>query len=63
MGRLNSNPIVNIRNTIPNSTKCLLDSESGNTPKPGSQIDRKSCEPIGGLTSLIEQSKEAIESK
>ena len=36
---------------------------SGNFPKPGSQIDRKSCEPIGGLTSLVEPSKEGIESK
>ena len=32
LGKLNSNPIVNIKNTMPNSTKCLLDSESGNTP-------------------------------
>ena len=46
------------------STKSILSELAlGNTPKPGSQIDRKSCEPIGGLTSLIEQSKEAIESK
>ncbi len=46
------------------STKSILSElASGNSPKPGSQIDRKSCEPIGGLTSLIQQSKEAIESK
>ena len=46
------------------STKSILSElASGNSPTPGSQIDRKSCEPIGGLTSLIQQSKEAIESK
>ena len=46
------------------STKSILSElASGTSPKPGSQIDRKSCEPIGGLTSLIQQSKEAIESK
>ena len=46
------------------STKSVLSElASGNFPKPGSQIDRKSCEPIGGLTSLVEPSKEAIESK
>ena len=29
LGKLNSKPIVNIKNTIPNSTKWRLDSESG----------------------------------
>ncbi len=33
LGRLNSKPIVNIKNTIPNSTKWRLDSESGRIPK------------------------------
>ena len=32
----------------------LTQLELGETPKPGSQIDRKSCEPIGGLTALSE---------
>ena len=46
------------------STKSILSElASGNSPKPVSQIDRKSCEPIGGLTSLVEQSKKVIESK
>jgi|OM-RGC.v1.032401822 hypothetical protein len=31
-GRLNSRPIVNIRKTIPNSTKCFTDSVFGNKP-------------------------------
>tara|TARA_B100000315_G_C14571687_1_gene585898 strand:- start:1673 stop:2284 length:612 start_codon:yes stop_codon:yes gene_type:complete len=30
----------------------LTELRHGQTPKTGSQIDRKSCEPIGGLTSL-----------
>ena len=33
LGKLNSKPIVNIKNTIPNSTKWRLDSESGRIPK------------------------------
>ena len=33
LGRLNSKPIVNIKKTIPNSTKCRLDSESGRIAK------------------------------
>jgi len=28
--------------------------KAGRAPKPGSQIGRKSCEPMGGLTSLTE---------
>ena len=32
LGKLNSRPIVNIKKTMPNSTKCLLDSESGKIP-------------------------------
>ncbi|MDG2034709.1 MAG: NAD(P)H-dependent oxidoreductase subunit E, partial [Rhodospirillales bacterium] len=39
------------------STKSILTQlELGETPKPGSQIGRKSCEPIGGLTALTENS-------
>ena len=39
------------------STKTILTQlELGGTPKPGSQIGRKSCEPIGGLTALTENS-------
>ena len=39
------------------STKSILTQlELGGTPKPGSQIGRKSCEPIGGLTALTENS-------
>ena len=35
------------------STESILtELKHGQTPKTGSQIDRKSCEPIGGLTSL-----------
>ena len=35
------------------STESILtELKLGQTPKTGSQIDRKSCEPIGGLTSL-----------
>ncbi|MEK9679442.1 MAG: NADH-quinone oxidoreductase subunit NuoE [Rhodospirillaceae bacterium] len=35
------------------STESILTQlKLGETPKPGSQIGRKSCEPIGGLTSL-----------
>lgn len=32
-GRLNSKPIVNIRKTIPNSTKCFTELASGRAPK------------------------------
>ncbi len=32
--------------------KILADLKAGHTPKPGSQIGRKSCEPAGGLTTL-----------
>jgi NADH-quinone oxidoreductase subunit E len=36
-------------------TRQVLDAfKKGETPKPGSQIGRKSCEPIEGLTSLTE---------
>ena len=39
------------------STKSILTQlELGEKPKPGSQIGRKSCEPIGGLTALTENS-------
>ena len=34
--------------------KILADLKAGRTPKPGSQIGRKSCEPAGGLTTLAE---------
>ena len=34
VGKLNSRPIVNIKKTIPNSTRCLLDSESAKTENP-----------------------------
>ena len=38
------------------STKSILTQlELGEKPKPGSQIGRKSCEPIGGLTALSEK--------
>jgi hypothetical protein len=33
LGKLNSKPIVNIKNTMPNSTKCRLDSEPGRIAK------------------------------
>ncbi|MEL0107787.1 MAG: NADH-quinone oxidoreductase subunit NuoE [Rhodospirillaceae bacterium] len=37
------------------STESILSVlKAGGTPKPGSQIGRKSCEPVGGLTSLTE---------
>lgn len=37
------------------STELILSVlKAGGTPKPGSQIGRKSCEPVGGLTSLTE---------
>ena len=39
------------------STKSILTQlELGEKPKPGSQIGRKSCEPIGGLTALTANS-------
>ena len=39
------------------STMSILDQlKLGKTPKTGSQIGRKSCEPIGGLTALTENS-------
>jgi NADH dehydrogenase (ubiquinone) flavoprotein 2 len=37
----------------PETTKQILDElRAGRTPKTGSQIGRRSCEPVGGLTSL-----------
>jgi len=37
------------------STESILSVlKAGGTPKPGSQIGRKSCEPMGGLTSLTD---------
>jgi NADH-quinone oxidoreductase subunit E len=37
------------------STELILSVlKAGRAPKPGSQIGRKSCEPMGGLTSLTE---------
>lgn len=37
----------------PESTRTILeDLQQGRTPKSGSQIGRRSCEPIGGLTTL-----------
>jgi NADH-quinone oxidoreductase E subunit len=35
----------------------------GGTPKPGSQIGRRSCEPMGGLTSLTDVPKRARDPK
>lgn len=51
-------PIVQIdddfyEDLTPDSIRTILaELRAGRTPKPGSQIGRRSCEPIGGLTTL-----------
>ena len=36
----------------------LTELKNGKVPKTGSQIDRTTCEPIGGLTSLVQSSRD-----
>lgn len=46
----------------PESTRTILeDLQQGRAPKSGSQIGRRSCEPVGGLTTLTTLNGEAAE--